>query len=328
MSESVSVGLATPEAEQLANRVHVALLRRRRSSIEDVSAQIRMPPEEIAPVLDLLIGRGLVVRSRGGDYRAQPPDIALRRLASMQEQMAMRTRSMMPALVGIYDEARREGVGGEDPVVRSVGPGNDAVMAIESLIGAAHSEVWSMWRTGPTGLAMNTRTVEVGQRLQPEGLPYPPQRMIVANDHSEEARAILETRDDVTDLQIRHADTVPATAVVTDRHSVFLELMTDDGNQIQAFVSQDVALVDSTLRVIKAIWDGAETVSARPGAEVGGIDERVVSLLAAGTSDQAIARQLDVSVRTVERRVRRILDDLGASTRFAAGAEAVRRGLI
>jgi DNA-binding NarL/FixJ family response regulator len=57
-------------------------------------------------------------------------------------------------------------------------------------------------------------------------------------------------------------------------------------------------------------------------------DQLILSLLAAGAPDATIARQTGVSQRTVERRVRALMDRLGAGTRFQAGVQAARRGLI
>ena len=55
-------------------------------------------------------------------------------------------------------------------------------------------------------------------------------------------------------------------------------------------------------------------------------DQQLLALLAAGLTDQAIARKLGVALRTVERRVRRLMDGLGARTRFQAGLQAAARG--
>lgn len=57
-------------------------------------------------------------------------------------------------------------------------------------------------------------------------------------------------------------------------------------------------------------------------------DRRILALLTVGASDQVAARQLGVSVRTVERRVRYLMEHLGAATRFQAGVQAVRRGWV
>ena len=52
------------------------------------------------------------------------------------------------------------------------------------------------------------------------------------------------------------------------------------------------------------------------------------AIVASGAPDATIARQTGVSQRTVERRVRALMDQLGASTRFQAGVHAARRGLL
>ena len=57
-------------------------------------------------------------------------------------------------------------------------------------------------------------------------------------------------------------------------------------------------------------------------------DAGILSLLSDGRSDATIARQSGVSLRTVERRVRALMDRLGARTRFQAGVQAAHRGWI
>ncbi|MEO3808030.1 helix-turn-helix domain-containing protein [Sphaerisporangium sp. B11E5] len=57
-------------------------------------------------------------------------------------------------------------------------------------------------------------------------------------------------------------------------------------------------------------------------------DRRLLALLSAGLKDDAIARQLGMSPRSLRRRLRDLLDDLDAETRFQAGAQAARRGLL
>ena len=57
-------------------------------------------------------------------------------------------------------------------------------------------------------------------------------------------------------------------------------------------------------------------------------DATVLRLMAAGMPDAAIARQTGFSQRTVERRVRHLMERLGARTRFQAGVQAVHRGWL
>jgi DNA-binding CsgD family transcriptional regulator len=57
------------------------------------------------------------------------------------------------------------------------------------------------------------------------------------------------------------------------------------------------------------------------------VDE-VLLLMAQGLKDEAIAAQLNLSLRTVRRRIADVLDMVGAESRFQAGLEVARRGLI
>ena len=69
---------------------------------------------------------------------------------------------------------------------------------------------------------------------------------------------------------------------------------------------------------------GAPTPTRPPS-----VDERdLLALVAAGATDDVIARQLGVSPRTLRRRLRDLFDELGASNRFHAGVEAARRGWV
>lgn len=88
------------------------------------------------------------------------------------------------------------------------------------------------------------------------------------------------------------------------------------------------ALVAMVRELFEQYWLRATPLlPVEPGSQV---DERrqILELLMVGTKDEYIARQLGVSLRTVRRRVAELMEDLGASTRFQAGMEAARRGLL
>lgn len=64
---------------------------------------------------------------------------------------------------------------------------------------------------------------------------------------------------------------------------------------------------------------------ARPISEE---DLKLLTLLATYPSDDPIARHLGVSVRTVRRRIARIMELLGVQNRFAAGVAAAQLGWV
>jgi len=54
----------------------------------------------------------------------------------------------------------------------------------------------------------------------------------------------------------------------------------------------------------------------------------VLKMLASGFTDEAVARRLDVSLRTVRRMMSRLMKMLGTRSRFETGARAAERGWI
>lgn len=90
---------------------------------------------------------------------------------------------------------------------------------------------------------------------------------------------------------------------------------------------RDPMLVAAFTMAFDQAWETSfpfPTTRAAPDVE----DEQLLDLLARGLKDEAIARYLGWSLRTVRRRVARLMDDLGARTRFQLGAEAVRAGRL
>jgi DNA-binding NarL/FixJ family response regulator len=62
-----------------------------------------------------------------------------------------------------------------------------------------------------------------------------------------------------------------------------------------------------------------------PGA-IEPLDLKILALLFAGLTDRAVATQLDISMRTVARRVRHLMDLAGVQTRLQLGRHAALAG--
>lgn len=131
---------------------------------------------------------------------------------------------------------------------------------------------------------------------------------------------------------------LPTKLVVADR-AVALVPLTGERDRLAdgAAVVRAPTLVATLVLVFSLLWERAAPIPASPGearcdrgdpAELDATDERVLVLLTAGLKDEAIARQLGASDRTVRRRVRRLMSVLGARTRFQAGLQAARRGWV
>jgi DNA-binding MarR family transcriptional regulator len=118
---------------------------------------------------------------------------------------------------------------------------------------------------------------------------------------------------------------VPMKLAAFDRKIALLPLAVDQLVD-SALVVHPCALLDALIEMFWLLWDQA--VPVVPSAKTDPTDARLMTLLAAGFKDDAIARQLALSSRTVGRRVAELMEALGARTRFQAGIHAQRRHLL
>lgn len=121
----------------------------------------------------------------------------------------------------------------------------------------------------------------------------------------------------------RSPQPLPCRLVIFDR--VIAVTASDTTGVGGALVVREPALVRRLLCLFEAIW--TDCAPAAPDSPTPG-ERNLLTLLASGHTDQSIARRLGICDRQVRRRIAELLRRLGAPSRFAAGAEAVRRGWL
>jgi DNA-binding NarL/FixJ family response regulator len=114
-------------------------------------------------------------------------------------------------------------------------------------------------------------------------------------------------------------------------HTTALLPLTPTGTAAALVIRAPVIL--TALRdYFELLWERATPLKGpRPATSKGVLtpaQQMVLELMAEGLHDEAIARRAQLSVTTVRRHITAIMDRLGVSSRFAAGAAAHRRGLI
>lgn len=73
---------------------------------------------------------------------------------------------------------------------------------------------------------------------------------------------------------------------------------------------------------------GASGVTEQGPDGPDGTDLEILSLLLAGLTDASVAKQLDLGLRTVQRRVKRLMELTGVTTRLQLGRHAYERGWV
>lgn len=134
--------------------------------------------------------------------------------------------------------------------------------------------------------------------------------------------------------EARTLSDVPMKVAISDRRLALIPLRLDEPN-IAALMVYPSPLLEAVITMVDALWERAVPIRFA-GAEVRTMDGQLKELsdddrmllafMAAGLKDEGIARQLGVGLRTVERRIKRIMNHLGAETRFQAGLQAALQG--
>ena len=125
----------------------------------------------------------------------------------------------------------------------------------------------------------------------------------------------------------RYSRIVPARLLLRDDSEFMLLHTAAEGRAVAAVRGTDPWIVDFLCRTFTAIWESALPLDhARLGRRkvLSGEERELLTLLAAGLTDEAVARRLGVSMRTVQRKVQSLQRSVGAVSRFQLGALAFR----
>lgn len=138
--------------------------------------------------------------------------------------------------------------------------------------------------------------------------------------------------------RVRVAPTVPLHLNVFDRSVTVMAVGAADGGGEPSgdVILHSARLADSFVRIFDHHWATGHPAAPRvkrlgtgdAPEDYSPREREVLALLAAGAKDEAIARRLGCSERTLRRLLASLVARLGADSRFAAGVQAVRLGLL
>jgi len=307
--------------------VYVALVDMSPGTLEEISQ--RCPGVAAGQVIADLERAGLVSRLAdspgcGVAYTAAPPDVALELLVRAREQELARARLSVAQLAARYRQARVSA--GPHEVIEVVTTREATALRWEQLQRSARNEVRSFDR--PPYVSLDTNSIEeemlaagVAYRAvyHPAGLAIPGRPAAL--------RAMIAAGE-----QARVTESVPVKMFIADDQMALIPLEVG-GSAEASLIIRASSMLDTLAALFELAWERAIPVHAdgdlpATGTGPGQEEAALLGLLAAGLTDAAIARHLGTHPRTVQRRVRELLDRLDAGTRFQAGLQAVRRGWL
>lgn len=134
--------------------------------------------------------------------------------------------------------------------------------------------------------------------------------------------------------QIRYAKRVLTRMLVFDRHTAVIPLHSADNGRAAVLV-QGEAVTAMLVLTFEQAWSGAsplteesQPVTGLTATDPSDLDRTLLQLMSMGVKDEAAARHLGVSVRTVRRQIADLMNRLEAGSRFEAGMRAAIRGWI
>ncbi len=315
----------------LSETVYRAMLADPEADLDALAARLRVPGSDVHAALERLVELSLVIeRTPGRVYVPINPDVALDALLSLEQaELSRRERQLL--------EARAE-------LSRLVRSSDDRLVPLREV-----RRIDDIHRVLEVLRELFARCYQEALNV----LPGDPQPREVLEDAADHDLAVLRrgirfrslyTRRQLADgpmrdymhmlrdngAEIRIADTLPHRLVIFDRTVSFLPvdpLRPRNG----ALVVREPAITANLVMLFESLWTRGKTMddaleAASPGASE--LDRSVLMLMSSGVKDEAAARQLGISDRTYRRHVADILSRLGASSRFQAGVEAVRRGWL
>ncbi|MFF4081976.1 helix-turn-helix domain-containing protein [Streptomyces sp. NPDC001777] len=331
--------------------VYTALLPRSSASAQDLVRQTGMERAGIAHVLRDLAARGLVAmvsEEAGGGalapadretddghatrYRLTPPSVALAPLLVEQRNALQRAETAFSVLTEQYRNTAAHPAGSVVEVVVGV---EQVAHRFHQLQRGAQRELLVFLVGAPIAVPREDTDLAESSALD-RGVEF---RVVATKDYLDGHEVAPDMREAITaGLELRLVETLPLKMVVSDRERAMVPLeVVGSCGEPSAIVVHRSGLLTALVHLFEKEWAQARPlyptttgVRAQVAAEKQPTEGEleVLSLLLAGVSDRRAASQLGVSIRTVERRTRRLMDLAGADSRLQLGWHAARAGWL
>lgn len=297
-----------------------------------LSSATGMPATAVETLLKSLTAQGLVARTGStsdGRYVAASPAIALGPLVRQRREDLRRAELELAALTERYFVSAADRTAGD--LVEVVTGVELIAKRFQQLQAGAREEVRAL---------VTARTIAVPREENPaedegvlRGVKY---RVVIERSILDQAGAEADTIGALrSGEEIRVLERVPIKLLIADKTHAMVP-MDRDGSTAAALLVHRSGLLDALLALFDAAWERGRPLGVALGSLVeteppDGIDHedrRILMLLLAGLTDASVAGQLNLSMRTVQRRVRDLMDLAGVHTRLQLGWHAARQGWV
>lgn len=318
--------------------VYKALLEQPQAGIEELRQSLRLDEDGLRASLDRLSELALV-RPRLGEpdvYRAVDPQLGVQAvIAHEQEQLAaeqQRVEQLRLAAVHLAADfaARRPRRGLPD--VEQLDDIDEIRDRIHILVREVRDEVMTLVPGG----AQSAASMEAARSQDEELLRRGVRMRTVYVDSMRNSPETVEYATWLGELggEIRTVPALPLRLMIMDRDVAIVPVDGADSKAGALLLAAD-GPVTAMCALFDCFWEEATPLGPSPdrarGRDACGPtrqEAEVLRMLSQGLTDETVAKHLGVSARTARRIAAELMDELGARSRFQAGARAVAKGWL
>jgi hypothetical protein len=326
VSSHLSVFQISADAETLYRRI----LRSGPSKLAPHAAELGWSLTLATESLESLIAARLVRETADGVVLVEHPRSALERLVANEEaKLDLRRRDLADTRAAIGNFTAEHRAAGSSAGWAVTQPAWEIVSSemaaslVEQTLRGTSGPIRTSIRSLDVGPGRDDETARTGQAALVGGRERRAIYPFAALDDPA-GRRWAQSRADLGEQQ-RVSETPPSEFAVFGGEVVLAAAVWASADS-DYIIIRDPMLIAAFTALFDYAW---ELALPMPGMGSNLADNRqLLSLLASGFKDEAIARYLGWGLRTVRRRVAKMMDDLGTDTRFQLGAAAQRRGLL
>ena len=315
--------------DDVAETTYRAMLRNPDLDRDQLARHLDLPPDRVAAAVDDLLRLGLLTPTPAGLVPASPAStLALLlhgELADLEERRS-RLDTVRASLAGFAADHMVGQSRAWSSMPFELLSMDESFAAVEDIQRSTTGEVLSCHRVvdltvdSPTYIDLVERQLAAGRPMRglyPAEVHRDPDRLAYVQRWDEAGETVRLTSEDL-----------PAIGVFGNE--IALVSATWGSESAGTLLVRAPSLVALVRDLFDQYWVRATPLPFRAPEGEAATDEirAVLALLRLGLKDESIARHLGVSLRTVRRRIATAMDELGATTRFQAGMEAARRGLL
>ncbi|MFH8443130.1 helix-turn-helix domain-containing protein [Streptomyces sp. NPDC018026] len=320
--------------------VYALLVAFGRAGAADLAERDGVPVERMDRVLESLTAKGFASPTDGVPrlYQAAPPDVALLpRLKRSAEDLDLAQHEAARLIESYRDTMRRRDAGQLLEVITGAEALRQHLRQIQTSV--REEMLWfckAQYVAMPSG--SNTEEFEALAR----GVRY---RVLYEKAFFDDEGAVDNVVAGVRAGEVARAvPHLPLRLAIADRAVAVFPLVAGGPHgspeEPTTALVRDSNLLAALVALFERYWEDAVPLDVDDSGELSGTDgpaapdalaptdRRLLSLLVAGVADKAIASQMQLSRRTVQRRIQGMMERANAATRMQLAWQAARRGWL